>query len=271
MYEGTFQNGKRHGNGTLYDRSGNVTYSGEFYEGERFREVQSENMTPGLSQPMMFTGRILGEKRYVDGVLSYTTPDGQYQVRKHFQNGRLRLIEVRWSNFLYETRAGGWRGETLDTEARTGRGTLYKIVESDGSRRKVYEGMWNKNERSGQGTSYYDNEGEEYVGTWKNDMPHEDVKWYAPDGRLKYEGSFRRNSGGAIRNGKTYHRFKGKVYYVPGTHEDENRGVRKTFQGEFRDDDNNTPWKGVVVYDGTPETTYRGYFTNGRPNGQPLR
>ncbi|MDD4576672.1 MAG: hypothetical protein PHI36_09615, partial [Bacteroidales bacterium] len=148
FYEGSFLDGKFHGEGNLFDKEGYLFYSGAFEKGEKNGIGRFFYKDGATYYGEIRNGVLKGKGTYND------TKGGRYEgeFSNNLKNGKGKLFEIR--NLLY------YEGDFLNDEA-TGKGILYNHAE--GSR---LEGNFVKMQAHGT-MNYILKDGTQFIENWE--------------------------------------------------------------------------------------------------------
>ena len=198
VYQGYWQNGLRHGKGTLINKNGE-TYKGYWKNNKRHGEGTITSNVP--NNKYVFTGKFVDDKKNGEGKeVGYYTYDGMWKNDKRHGKGTITDNE---GNVVFD-------GEFVDGK-RDGKGKDFCSISGE-----TYEGDWVKNERHGKGI--LTRNGVVYDGEFENNSKHGTGKQTCPNGYFPdipkrhhvYEGQFE----DGLRHGEGILTLDGNEYYV---------------------------------------------------------
>lgn len=170
---GTFQGGKKNGEGTMFFTNGEV------YVGQWDKDLFHGQGTYTWPNGDRFVGMYADGKRNGNGVFTWSNSqyfEGQYKNGRRWGKGKMIFAngEVYEGEFLEDQFHGG--GTYSFSDGSTYDGLFeYGVIQGEGkyvySNGRVYEGLFLDGKRSGQGRMAFPN-GEFYDGSWENDEYH---------------------------------------------------------------------------------------------------
>lgn len=216
-YIGSFKNDKFHGQGKVYDKPGTLVFQGEFKNGHKIYG------TSFLKNGNKHTGNWKNDKIHGQGTLTLTDKS-KYE-----------------GYFVNEKKEGS--GKTFDSMGKLNfEGTWkndYKEFGSEYNKDGTYSGPFKNNLPHGQGTFVASNNSK-YIGAFTNGKRAGKGKFYTPEGKLHFDGTWKNNS-------PQY----GTQYFVDGK-----------FVGPLV---NSKPHGIGKFYDKNGNLVFSGEFNNGRP------
>ena len=252
-YIGEFKNNLPNGKGTKYHKNGKIEYEGDFingkfegkgkfiyYDDHYFIGQFKSGLRNGQGAKYYPNGNIQAEGNYINNQLEgygkYYWEDGGYDIgqwrnglmygkgKEYYSNGKIKY-EGEYLNdkregkgkLIYEEEKCFWIGEFKNGNLN-GKGKFYNS--DDG--KIIYEGEFINGKFEGNGKLFY-NDGNYYIGQFKNHLQHGKGIEYYSNGKINYEGDFvdgeREGNGkcitenfyyiGQYKKGKP---IKGKVY-----------------------------------------------------------
>ena len=257
IFKGKLQDGKRQGEGELYDEKGNLIYKGNFLD-DRYNGQGSLYAENGQT---IYEGTFSGGKEDGSGVEYYPNENKKYDGT--FKNGYYEGNGIEY----YPDNKKKYDGTFLAGKY-SGNGILY--FENQQSQ---YEGQFDSGKYSGQGVLYNDNGKKVYEGSFSNGLYKGDGKEYFDSGTVKYSGNFDLGS----------HSGSGILYDVNQNIIYEGAFVDGLYHGQGKEYENGKPlYEGDFVkgkYQGkgkkydplTGSLLYDGEFLEGKYNGNGLR
>jgi hypothetical protein len=175
-YEGSFYQGRRHGQGAMRFGAGEASHS---YAGEFVNDRYHGQGVLELGDGSRYEGAFEGGAMHGHGVLvgggDKMRYEGAFEGGVRHGHGKLTSAD---GTFEYE---GDWHHGR-----QHGRGTMRNSLEG-----WIYEGEWRSGGRHGQGSISHSIDGSSYKGAWKNNRYEGQGRLHMPRAHnLVYEGAF---------------------------------------------------------------------------------
>ena len=207
IYEGEYQNEKRHGNGKEYTNN-NIDFEGEFKEGKRWNGIANQfNMNGKVVYDCTYqNGKIFNGKEY-----KYFDDEIKLRTEAEYKEGLL------WNAKGYNKKSVF---SNIDFEISNGNGVM-KDYYSDNVLKSVIN--YKNGRKNGKAISYYNIEGEkiEYEGEYNNDIKNGEWKCFYENGNKEFIGNYTNG----IKNGPCKEYDKGGKLLFDGEY---NNGLKWT-------------------------------------------
>ncbi|RBP84036.1 hypothetical protein DFO70_1662 [Cytobacillus firmus] len=271
-YEGTFNNGKYHGQGKfLVDDE--LVYEGDFYEGRIQGEGTFYNINGDYYQGFWMNNKMEGEGTFYNKNKNVIY-EGFWKNGQANGDGILYINEDSHVETLQRVYKGQFQNGYIQTDREE---VLFKVSLSDLSSiwtntTRLYEGEIQNNVRIGFGREFDEHGRIVYEGKFKDNLRHGRGKWYIDHHSERfYEGEFRGN----LRDGFGIEFYDGKIEYEGSWKSDKYNGfgiLHKRFskyelyEGEWINGKRDGYGKQLI----NNKITYSGQWVDNNPSGEGL-
>ena len=261
LYEGEFLNGKRNGQGKLFDEEfGKLIYEGEFLNGKFNGKGKQYILGFLLIDGEFLNGEPkIGKGYYPDGSVSLLF-DENGKTKEFYQNGKLKFEGeykngIKWNGIGYDIKGN------ISFEIINGKG-IFKFY--DGNGKVLIEGDYANGKLNGNGKEYYQDGKVMFEGEYQNGLKKGKGKEYYSIGKLYFEGEYlydkRWNGKGYDINGKVEFEIKnGKGNVVIYDYEG------NVYKGEYLYGEKNGKGK---EYNISGHLIFEGEYLNGKRSGK---